>query len=896
MADANSPASSRLFISYRREDSSGHVLALLPALRKHFGADRIFKDTDNIPPGADFLKFIKRELESCSVLLAIIGRDWLTVQDPRLGHRRLDNPEDFLRVEVASALKNERVRVIPVLVERASMPAAEDLPPDLAELRYRNAIELSDARWESDVQLLIEAVEQACADSAAKPQAASQRPELVDLHKRRAREIAAHLTGAREALEARDYEGALWACEKALVLDPQLSEALELLDRARRATDEQSIDTALEQARQALSRRNIGEASDYIDQALAIDSTSQAALTLRKEMLALRRERERERERARVVQAATERAQASLEEEDFEAAVRHADDALAVEPAAAEPLSIRLKALAALDERRRQREHKRGARQAVAPMATQEARREADARVVEAPGRAEAVAAALDEAKQSLDRGDFESAIRQADAALALEPAHSSALALRDDARTALVQGQAREEHEVLARQAVERARSTFDAGEHRAAIDLLDEFRPPHALVSGALDRLRGQLRSIEQRRGEQEEEAARRGLDRDRPALGRRRADAFRAANRQARTILTSATRELPAAVREFWSTRRDRVFAAALVIIIAAIGIYQYGQTSAPSSQPDAPPISGDPVPPPASDERIEAPTPPPDRSPAPEPTAPPVTSPVTSPTKEEETELRLERFRKTALDQQGKGQRVQALNTAAAGLQLAPEDPVLRSVVDRLLSQAQSSAQRANTRASNAGAATLARKTFSEAVALEDEARRSKTKLTAIQSFWNAEGRFDLAAQQAANEQARLKEADAARKKEVDDQHKKIPAEPPPAVNRVEQEKARIEATLRRYEYAYDNLDAEAVKAVYSGAPGNLALTFAGYEFYRLEMVVERIDVSADATSAKATCRLSHYFKPKGAKEEQQKTRPEFTLHKRGENWVIVQQRF
>ena len=60
------------------------MLALLPSLRSHFGADRIFKDTDNIPPGADFLKFIKNELETCSVLLAIIGREWLTIQDPRL--------------------------------------------------------------------------------------------------------------------------------------------------------------------------------------------------------------------------------------------------------------------------------------------------------------------------------------------------------------------------------------------------------------------------------------------------------------------------------------------------------------------------------------------------------------------------------------------------------------------------------------------------------------------------------------------------------------------------------------------------------------------------------------------------------------------------------------------
>src|ERR671915_2146053 len=100
---AADPASSRIFISYRREDSAGHVLALLPALRSQFGADRIFKDTDNIPPGVDFVKFIKRELESCSVLLAIIGREWLTIQDPRLKRPRLQNPDDFLRVEVGTA-------------------------------------------------------------------------------------------------------------------------------------------------------------------------------------------------------------------------------------------------------------------------------------------------------------------------------------------------------------------------------------------------------------------------------------------------------------------------------------------------------------------------------------------------------------------------------------------------------------------------------------------------------------------------------------------------------------------------------------------------------------------------------------------------------------------------
>jgi hypothetical protein len=364
MAGANPEASSRIFISYRREDSSGHVLALLPALRGHFGADRIFKDTDNIPPGADFLKFIKNELESCSVLLAIIGREWLNIQDPRLKTRRLDNPDDFLRVEVASALKNERIRVIPVLIERAAMPGAQDLPSDLHDLAFRNAIELSDVRWDSDIRLLIDAIEHAAAESAAKPQAPT-RPGLQDLQKRRAREIASQLANARQAFESGDFEGALWACDKALLLDPHLPEVLDLMDRARKAIDEQKVNGWLDEARRALGQGDISKASDLIDQALAVDRDSQSALTIRGEMLELRRERERERERARTVQAATDRARASFDEGDFEATVRHADDALAVESGYLDALGIKTKALTALEERRRQRDLKRRAQQAV---------------------------------------------------------------------------------------------------------------------------------------------------------------------------------------------------------------------------------------------------------------------------------------------------------------------------------------------------------------------------------------------------------------------------------------------------------------------------------------------------------------------------------------------------
>jgi tetratricopeptide (TPR) repeat protein len=352
----------RIFISYRREDSAGHVLALLPALRRHFG-DRVFKDTDNIPPGEDFVRLIKRELESCSVLLAVIGRDWLTVQDPRLKTRRLDNPDDFLRIEVSTALKSERIRVIPVLVERSPMPSAADLPPDLAELTHRNALELSDARWESDVQLLIQAIQRAFTGTVEPTEAPAQRPELQNLEKRRAREITAHLAAGQEAFDAQDYEGALLSCEKALLLDPRHTEALELLDRARKATDDQKIETWLKEARHSLRQGDTGSASDYIDQALSIDPASEAALTLRKEMLAVRRERERERERARAAVAAAQRARTSLDDEDFDGAVRHADDALGLDPQSVAAHEVRSMAAAALDERRRQREARRRAKQ-----------------------------------------------------------------------------------------------------------------------------------------------------------------------------------------------------------------------------------------------------------------------------------------------------------------------------------------------------------------------------------------------------------------------------------------------------------------------------------------------------------------------------------------------------
>jgi hypothetical protein len=145
-----------IFISYRREDTEGQAGRLFDDLTRHFGADSVFMDVAGIEPGRDFRRAIDEQVASCGVLLAVIGKGWLDAKDES-GRRRLEDPLDFVRLETASALKRD-IPVIPVLVQGASLPRAEQLPPDLAELAYRNAVELTHARWDSDVQLLIKAL------------------------------------------------------------------------------------------------------------------------------------------------------------------------------------------------------------------------------------------------------------------------------------------------------------------------------------------------------------------------------------------------------------------------------------------------------------------------------------------------------------------------------------------------------------------------------------------------------------------------------------------------------------------------------------------------------------------------------------------------------------------
>ena len=164
-----------IFVSYRREDAEGHAGRLFEDLSKHFGEDSVFMDVAGIEPGIDFRKAIDRNIAKCGVLLSVIGKTWLTSQD-EFGKRRIDNPNDFVRLETAAALKRD-IPVIPVLVHGARMPRPEDLPDDLSELAFRNGVELTHARWDSDVNLLIKAL--ARLDTAPPPPPAEPQPVAV---------------------------------------------------------------------------------------------------------------------------------------------------------------------------------------------------------------------------------------------------------------------------------------------------------------------------------------------------------------------------------------------------------------------------------------------------------------------------------------------------------------------------------------------------------------------------------------------------------------------------------------------------------------------------------------------------------------------------------------------
>ena len=167
MAGSRSAGRGRIFISYRREETAYPAGWLFDRLAARFGRGQIFKDVDSIELGEDFVEVITTAVGSCDVLLALIGNRWLSVADAA-GARRLDDPDDFVRLEIEAALARD-VRVIPVLVEGATMPRADELPPTLAALARRQALELSPSRFNFDTNRLLDTLDRALEEVRSTP-------------------------------------------------------------------------------------------------------------------------------------------------------------------------------------------------------------------------------------------------------------------------------------------------------------------------------------------------------------------------------------------------------------------------------------------------------------------------------------------------------------------------------------------------------------------------------------------------------------------------------------------------------------------------------------------------------------------------------------------------------
>jgi thiol-disulfide isomerase/thioredoxin len=160
----------KVFISYRREDSEWQAHEIYAAILRTSGANKadVFIDVDAVPLGVNFRDYIDAKVADADVLLALIGRHWLDARNPTTGSQRLHDPDDFVRIEIASALRR-KIKVIPIFLDGAKLPDDDHLPEELRELRFRNGIEVTRQSFDSDVKRLLSGL-------SLYPQAAHQTP------------------------------------------------------------------------------------------------------------------------------------------------------------------------------------------------------------------------------------------------------------------------------------------------------------------------------------------------------------------------------------------------------------------------------------------------------------------------------------------------------------------------------------------------------------------------------------------------------------------------------------------------------------------------------------------------------------------------------------------------
>ena len=202
----------KIFISYRREDNPDAAGRIFDRLEAHFDRESLFMDVDTIPYGVDFVEYLDAAVSECDVLLAVIGERWLEArfrEGPQEGLRRLDDPGDVVRIEIRSALSRE-IPVVPVLVGRASMPSASDLPDELKALARRNAAEVRSGRdFRDHVNRLIRGLEKLSGEQTAAARPAPRAGNLAELLRQSQHQVKEAHGRARHLVEKeQDYAGA----------------------------------------------------------------------------------------------------------------------------------------------------------------------------------------------------------------------------------------------------------------------------------------------------------------------------------------------------------------------------------------------------------------------------------------------------------------------------------------------------------------------------------------------------------------------------------------------------------------------------------------------------------------------------------------------------------------
>jgi hypothetical protein len=185
MADSDPVQLGRIFINYRRADTDWQASWLYQHVGGRFGRDQVFKDVDNIRPGDDFVEVLSEAVGMCDVLLALIGPNWLSASHG--GGRRLDDPDDYVRIEIEAAL-DRNVRVIPLLIGDVEMPASAELPASLAPLTRRHAIQLSAHRFQDDSEPVLAQIESTLAEQAARRTNMRSEQERTEAEERARRE------------------------------------------------------------------------------------------------------------------------------------------------------------------------------------------------------------------------------------------------------------------------------------------------------------------------------------------------------------------------------------------------------------------------------------------------------------------------------------------------------------------------------------------------------------------------------------------------------------------------------------------------------------------------------------------------------------------------------------